>query len=210
MINGVDLHRFDPAGDPQARASIRQRLHIAPDETIALLIAQDFARKGLATAIAATVRLSSNGSGDRFALVVVGKENPAKYRAMAARLQLGDRVIFAGPTDRPADFYRAADFFLLPTHHDPCSLVVLEALAMGLPVISTVQNGACQVMENGRHGFVLQDPGDVESLAGAIRQMLEGPRRRAMQAACLQLRPSLSVENHLHTLEEMYHALATA
>ncbi len=101
------------------------------------MIAQDFARKGLRETLVAMRRLDDA----QLNLVVVGKENPARYRKLANTLGLHDRVVFAGATKDPYAYYKAADFFVLPTRHDPCSLVVLEALAMGLPVISTVKNG---------------------------------------------------------------------
>jgi UDP-glucose:(heptosyl)LPS alpha-1,3-glucosyltransferase len=119
-------------------------------------------------------------------------------------LGLARRVVFAGTTDSPADFYVAADFFVLPTSHDSCSLVVLEALAMGLPVISTIFNGACEIMTDGREGFVLKDPKDVSPLAEAIEQMLLPIPRESMRQAALALRPRLSFDAHLIRLEEIY------
>jgi UDP-glucose:(heptosyl)LPS alpha-1,3-glucosyltransferase len=113
-------------------------------------------------------------------------------------------MIFAGAVEEPYTVYRAADFFVLPTRHDPCSLVVLEALAMGLPVISTVFNGASEVMVPGEHGFVLKDPADVDALAAAMRRMLDPENRRAMSNACLHLRPALSYEHHLDQLLALY------
>ena len=97
-----------------------------------------------------------------------------------------------------------ADFFVLPTKHDPCSLVVLEALAMGLPVVSTVYNGATEIMTDGVHGYVLPDPSDVDALAGAMRKMLDPDRRAQMSRACLELRPQLSYDTHLDRLLGIY------
>jgi len=115
-------------------------------------------------------------------------------------------VVFAGKTDDPVSFYRAADFFLLPTRHDPCSLVVLEALAMGLPVISTVFNGACEIMTSGQHGFVLPDPSDIDAIAEAMRNLLDPQARATMSDACLMLRPRLAYEHHLDELLKIYTA----
>jgi len=73
------------------------------------------------------------------------------------------------PADRdPYAFYRAADFFVLPTRHDPCSSSWLEALAMGLPVISTIFNGACEIMIDGVHGFVLKTHSTLQHCANVI------------------------------------------
>ncbi len=93
---------------------------------------------------------------------------------------------------------------MLPTRHDSCSLVVLEALAMGLPVISTVFNGACEIMTDGTHGYVLANPADVRALTEAMRQFLDPAKRQAMHEACLALRPSLSFDAHMDRLEEIY------
>jgi UDP-glucose:(heptosyl)LPS alpha-1,3-glucosyltransferase len=112
--------------------------------------------------------------------------------------------VFAGATADAYAFYRAADFFVLPTRHDPCSLVVLEALAMGLPVISTKQNGASEIMTPGFHGFVLDSADDHPALVAAVRALLDPATRARMRAACLALRPRLAYEHHLDTLLSIY------
>ena len=200
LFNAVDLAKFDPASRPGAGDEVRRRFHIEPDKIVALIIAQDFARKGLRQAIVATAKVSD----PRLVLVVVGKQDPATYRRLAEEHGIADRVIFAGSTDDPYSFYRAADFFVLPTRHDPCSLVVLEALAMGLPVISTAFNGACEIMADAQHGYVLKDPADTDALASAMRQVLDPTHRQSMAAACLSLRSALSYDHHLDQLLRIY------
>jgi UDP-glucose:(heptosyl)LPS alpha-1,3-glucosyltransferase len=170
---------------------------------LALMIAQDFQRKGLREAIAALAAVQCE-EGLRPRLLVVGKQDARAYRRLAQSLNVADRVIFAGPTEDSAGFYQGADFFVLPTHHDPCSLVVLEALAMGLPVISTRRNGACEVMADGRHGFVLPDPADIPALAGAMRRMLDPQLRQSMAQACLELRSRLCSDFHVEQLLGLY------
>jgi UDP-glucose:(heptosyl)LPS alpha-1,3-glucosyltransferase len=196
LFNAVDLVKFEPAGT----RDVRRRFGLPDDAVIALMIAQDFARKGLREAILALARIADA----RLRLLVVGKQDPAAYAEMARKAGVNDRVVFASVTDRPADFYRAADCFVLPTRHDPCSLVVLEALAMGVPVISTVFNGACEIMTDGVHGFVLRDPTDIDALAAAMRQMLDSDRRATMRAACVALRDRLSFDAHVERLCNVY------
>lgn len=198
LFNAVDLERFCP--DSAAAPRDRAALGIPPDQTVALMIAQDFARKGLRQAILALKQLH----GSQPLLLVVGKDRAAPYRRLARSAGVAEHVRFIGPVSDPRPYYRAADFFVLPTSHDPCSLAVLEALAMGLPVISTVFNGACQIMENGRHGFVLPDAGDTEMLAKAMHTMLDPRVRRPMSQACLALRPQLSFQKHVDNLLAIY------
>jgi UDP-glucose:(heptosyl)LPS alpha-1,3-glucosyltransferase len=202
LFNAVDLAKFDPGARPAARDELRQRHGFAPGDMVALIIAQDFERKGLGETIRALAKVSAELASLR--LLVVGKQDPARYRSLAESLGVSDRVTFAGPTRDVYACYRAADFFVLPTRHDPCSLVVLEALAMGLPVISTVCNGACEIMESGRHGVVLPDPGDVDALVVAIRQLSDPSTRRAMSEACFALRPKLAYGHHVEELLRIY------
>ena len=179
---------------------------IASDRIVALMIAQDFHRKGLAEAIG---RSPASVKDPRLILLVVGKQDPASFRKLAEQTNVADRVIFAGTTPDPYAFYKATNFFVLPTRHDPCSLVVLEALAMGLPVISSIFNGACEIMERGKHGFVLPDPADISALADAYRQLLDDPTRLSMAENCLALRPRLAYERHIDDLLEIYGQIAT-
>jgi UDP-glucose:(heptosyl)LPS alpha-1,3-glucosyltransferase len=203
LFNAVDLQRFDPAREANAGVALRERLGISQSRTVVLMIAQDYARKGLRQAIEALAAVNDPW----IVLVVVGKEEPGGYRELAKKLGVNERVIFAGTTTDTYPFYRAADFFVLPTRHDPCSLVVLEALAMGVPVISTIFNGACEIMTEGLHGFVLRDPADVNALAEAMRRLSGAGFRDGVSRACLELRPKLSMEVHLDQLQSIYREL---
>ncbi len=200
LFNGIDLDRFDPSRNQQARKTIRDRLNIGTDAVVGLMLAQDFERKGLRQAIEALARVEDS----KLLLIVGGKPDPSVYQKSARSLGVAHRMRFVGSVAQPADFYQAADFFLLPTFFDPCSLVVLEALAMGLPVISTMQNGACEIMIDGVHGRVLTDPGDIAALANSIAEMLDPARRKNMASACLGIRPMLSQDAHVSLVEAIY------
>ena len=200
LFNAVDPDRFDPEARPQAGQDVRRQFGIGDDKVVALIVAQDFKRKGLRPAIEAVAQARD----DRLVLLVVGKPDPRPYKQLAERLGVSRRVVFAGPTADTYGFYLAGDFFVLPTYHDPCSLVVLEALGMGLPTITTVQNGACEVIEEGSHGYVLNDPSDAPGIARAMQRLLDDDARRAARTACLALRPRLSYQRHLDQLEGLY------
>jgi UDP-glucose:(heptosyl)LPS alpha-1,3-glucosyltransferase len=184
LFNAIDLQRFQPAPPP------------GHDYVNGLFIGQDFERKGLMEALVAASMLKE----PRLKVTVVGK----RRLGFRPPPDAAGQVSFAGEVGDPRPFYADADFFVLPTKHDPCSLVVLEALAMGLPVISTVFNGATEIMTDGVHGYVLKDPTDVNALADAMRKLLDPDRRRAMSEACLELRPQLSYEHHLDQLMNIY------
>jgi UDP-glucose:(heptosyl)LPS alpha-1,3-glucosyltransferase len=202
LFNAVDLARFDPTQG--RRDEDRQRLSLPDDRIVALMVAQDFQRKGVHLAIEAL----KQAADPKLLLLVLGRDKPDPYKHLARLHGVAEQVRFAGAVDDPRQYYRAADFFLLPTRHDPCSLATLEALAMGLPVISTVFNGACQTMTDGEHGFVLSDPNDTAALAGAMRKLLDSQKRQAMSHACLALRPQLSYDVHLDRLLQIYASVA--
>jgi UDP-glucose:(heptosyl)LPS alpha-1,3-glucosyltransferase len=198
LHNGIDLRRFDPQA--QRNGEIRRQLGIGENKVVALFVAQDFQRKGLREAIAAVGRIRDS----RLVLMVVGRDNPAPYRSLVRDAKANDRVFFAGPVRDTSACYREADFFLLPTRHDPCSLVVLEALAMGLPVISTTSNGSTELMTHEKHGYVLRDPKDIAALTEAMQKMLDDAQRTAMSKQCLKLRPRLSHDHHVEELLRIY------
>jgi UDP-glucose:(heptosyl)LPS alpha-1,3-glucosyltransferase len=204
LFNGTDLTAFDPTSHLAGRQFVRKRFKIPQDATVALTIAQHFERKGMAEVISAAANLAKTSPAAAPTILVVGQDDPNRSRDQAKRLGVIDKMIFAGQTDRVADFYAASDFFVLPTRHDSCSLVVLEALSMGLPVISTVFNGACEIMRDGEHGFVLSNPADVGALTTAMGQLMDPAVRQRMHEACLSLRPSLSFDAHMDRLEEIY------
>jgi UDP-glucose:(heptosyl)LPS alpha-1,3-glucosyltransferase len=200
LFNAVDLGRFDPAGQVEVGEALRRRHKIPEEAPLAAMIAQDFERKGLEQ----TLRAVSMRNGEGIRLIVAGRDDPAVYIRLAKQLGIGERVYFVGPVSDPRAIYAAADMLVLPTRHDPCSLVVLEALAMGLPVITTRCNGASEIMEDGVHGFVLDDPEDVPALAEAMGKVGEVERRGRMREACLALRGMLAHERHVGRLIEIY------
>jgi UDP-glucose:(heptosyl)LPS alpha-1,3-glucosyltransferase len=203
LFNAVNLDRFDPAKHLELRDSTRHQFGFSSDDVVGLFLGHDFERKGLREAILALQRSSSSGE-ERLRLLVVGRPRGAEFQALAQDERIRDRIVFAGHVDDSRPVYHAADFLVLPTKHDPCSLVVLEGLAMGVPVISTVFNGACEIMTSGTHGFVLDNPTDVASLASAMEAMTDDSRRRGMAAAALALRPALAYQRHLDTLLSIY------
>ncbi len=179
-------------------------MKLPQDATIALMIANDYARKGLAEAIRAMPLVND----PNLALIVVGRQDATVFQREAIKRRV--RIHFLKAVSDPRPLYEASDFFLLPTKHDPCSLVVLESLAMGLPVISTKFNGATEIMADGVQGRVIANPRDLPQLAAAIRDLLDPQRRAAMAQASLDLRPQLSFDHHLDQLIEIYQQFQSA
>jgi len=203
LMNGIDLARFDPASLPQkSRTAVREEWHLAPNQPVALFVGNNWKLKGLPEALAALAACDNK----KLALMVVGKGNPQPFRKQAAALGVAERLLFIGNGQGVADprpLYAAADFLFLPTRKDTCSLVALEALAMGLPVITTRQNGASEALTDGVHGYVL-DRGNTPALAAALNALCDPARRHEMSQAALTLRSALSFEHHVSRIESVY------
>jgi UDP-glucose:(heptosyl)LPS alpha-1,3-glucosyltransferase len=171
--NGVDLERFSPAR--RTIAGARLRAELAPgDEPVWLLAGSGFRRKGLDTALEA-LALASEGR-----LWVAGRDDPEPWRRRAETLGVGARVRFLGARDDLEDVYAAADALLLPTRYDAFANVCLEALASGLPVVTSGANGAADTV--GEAGLVVADPQDAAGFAKAL-DALRDPAARAVAAA---------------------------
>jgi UDP-glucose:(heptosyl)LPS alpha-1,3-glucosyltransferase len=183
IYNGVDLEAFHPRLREAHRRATRARLGVAESALVHLCVGSGYERKGVFPLLAAFA-----SARDRDAhLVVVGRDK-AESRAvrLARSLGIADRVHFAGAQKDVAPWYGAADSFVLPTLYDPFPNAALEAMACGLPVVTTTQCGAAELIDAGVEGYVVE-PGAVAPLTEALdridppgaRRMGEHARRRA-------------------------------
>ena len=113
----------------------------------------------------------------------MGNPRTRPYERLARRLGIESRVRFVGPCREVRNCYFASDFLVHPTFYDPCSLVVLEALACGLPVITTRYNGASELLNPPREGYVIPNPHFHAQLADCMKQFLEPAHRLACAEA---------------------------
>src|SRR5262249_9132616 len=143
-----------------------------------VFVAMNYRLKGLEPLLHA-VRLLPGDSP--FRLLIAGSPRTDSFERLARRLNVSDRVRFLGYCSDTRNCYFAADFLVHPTFYDPFSLVVLEALACGLPVVTSRYNGASELLNPPREGYVIDDPHDYERLAWCLAQLLD-PDRRAQCA----------------------------
>jgi UDP-glucose:(heptosyl)LPS alpha-1,3-glucosyltransferase len=170
IYNGVDAGRFHPEAAGTDRATIRERHGIDPGGFCVLFVGHNFRLKGLGHLIPAVA-----GLDDRtVSVLVVGRGRDGPYRKLADSCGLtATRLRFAGATETPERYYRAADVLAHPTYYDPCSSVCLEALASGLPVITTRMNGVNELIGLEGGGRVIERPGDVDALRATIQEIRE-------------------------------------
>ncbi|HEV8554301.1 MAG TPA: glycosyltransferase family 4 protein [Casimicrobiaceae bacterium] len=201
IYNAVDPREFGPQVRA-ARASVRASLGFTDDHVVFLLVGSGYARKGVPTAVRALARLPAHAR-----LVIVGRDKAlAFYRGLARRSGVGDRVVFAGPQRDPGPFYGAADAFVLPTVYDPLSNAVLEALACGLPVVTSRRCGAGELVVAGGAGWVC-DAIDDAAFGDHMRRLLDpGERERIARLAAASV-AALTPDAMSRNLLELYQSL---
>jgi UDP-glucose:(heptosyl)LPS alpha-1,3-glucosyltransferase len=195
VYNGVPLELF--RGQEQ-RAQVRADIGLENDEIAVLFAGSGWERKGLRYALAAIESL-----GGKLRLLVAGRGEARKVRASQAR--------FLGVVRDMPSLYRAADIFLLPTIYDPFSNACLEALAAGLPVITTKANGFSEIMESGRHGTIVDDPRNVGAISAALEFWSDPSRRVQARPDILALAAQFDISRNVaETLRILSQTAASA
>ncbi len=160
--NGVDVTRMR-SGD---RAGTRTRLGVGDEEFLLLFAGSGWERKGLGYVLAALRKLRD----PRVKLLVAGKGRRSWFTPANA--------IFAGPMADVENAYAAADLLVFPPIYEPSANVCFEALAAGLPVVTSACNGAAEILDEGVNGTVLAEPSDVDAIVNAIRYWQARPHLR--------------------------------
>ena len=184
VYNAVDSTQFHP-GLAADRDAVRDLHRIPRDATVFLLVGSGYERKGVAAALAALAQLPAPAH-----LIVVGRERRmAKFARIARALGLAGRVTIAGPQSDPKPYFGAADAFVLPTLYDPFPNAALEAMACGMPIVTSTKSGAAEIALEHDAGLVC-DARDVDALArahahaaGSFRAHAHGAQRAQRDAA---------------------------
>jgi UDP-glucose:(heptosyl)LPS alpha-1,3-glucosyltransferase len=178
IYSGVDGERFSPSLRAAERAAFRAQHAIAPDALVYLLVGSGFERKGLGFFLHALARLPPRCVG-----LVVGKDkHQARFERLAARLGIEQRLRFTGGVEDTRPAYGAADVFVLPTLYDPFPNAALEAMACGLPLITSLKSGAAELIEDGVNGWCC-DAQNVAQLAQHMAALQDDARRLAIGKA---------------------------
>ena len=202
LYNGMDCEFFHPRNVEAHRKEVRKELGLAEGDLVFLLIGNDYIRKNVATALKAFARLSPSS---HVKLLITGRDkNQGDYETLAKGLGIASQVLFAGSRRDIHRIHSASDVFLLPTHYDVFGMVVLEAMATGIPVLVSQTAGAAEIFEEKKEGMILQDPASEEELAGKIEVFLDSPTRRDMGDRARVRALDFSWEVHFDKLMKIY------
>ena len=195
--NGVPVSEFRRAA--AEREQSRAAFALAADEIAVLFAGSGWERKGLRFAIKAIEACPDS----KLRLFVAGRGNRGRYKSSRAQ--------FLGAVVDLPRVYAAADIFILPTVYDPFSNACLEALACGLPVITTHDNGFSEIIEDGTHGSVVDCANDIVGLREAIRFWSDAARRAKVRSTNMQRAAQFDIsKNVARTLEILVQAASSA
>ncbi len=200
--NGVDIERFHPR-NRKYRDEIRRRFNIG-EEFVILFVSNNFRMKGLRYLIMAISKIKLEGE-HFFKLLVLGRDRKDPYLRLAKRMGVLQELIFAGSTDMPEKYYGASDILVHPTFYDACSRTVLEAMASGLPVITTYSNGASGILTDGEEGIVIKDPRDIEVLSKSILFFFDKERRAKASVLARQCVEKYSFDRNMEKMKEIFY-----
>ncbi|RJR22734.1 MAG: glycosyltransferase family 1 protein [Nitrospiraceae bacterium] len=210
IYNGVDLAKFHPSNREKYRSEIRKKYGVKDTDFVVLFMGSGFERKGVRYLIQAVESLA-----EPVTVMIVGKGNARKIGSAEARKHGSkgrksplQNIIFCGPQKDNYKYYAAADVFVFPTMYEPFGNVHLEALASGLPVITTKNSGAAEIIKDGMQGFVIKEPEDIRAIAEKIGLLINNRELLSvMSNNARSLAEEFTFEKHIGRIKELYNKI---
>lgn len=200
VYNGVDLQRFHP--ENKNRVTIRKKLGVPEKSTLILFVGSGFERKGLKYLLQATQFLQS----EDWRLLIMGKGKWNRYLPFAPE-NLRDRIIYKEPVPEIEEYYSAADIFALPSIYEPFGNANLEALATGLPVITSRHCGAANIIQHKLNGLIVENPESPKEIADNINILFDPGLRQPMSKNARVLAEKFSLETNTQEMLKTYQEL---
>ncbi len=188
IYHGVNLEEFNPAKSRLYRKAVRDEFRVSEDDLMLLFVGKEFKRKGLHYIFQSLSSLRD----DRIKLVVVGEGEIESFKKIAVGLGIDRNVFFVGHSSDVVKYYVSSDVFVFPSTFDAFGMVVLEAMACGLPVIVSPTVGASELVEDMKEGILLNNYNDIERLVESIKLLLNNHALRKE----LSVNAGLKAEKH--------------
>jgi len=199
IYNGIDTVKFNPEVKEKYRAVVREKHAIQNKELSLFFVSNDFKLKRLQLILNAMLLLGKRN----IKLMVAGNDNKKPYLKWAATNGLENQLIFLGHQKDIEKYYAASDVFVLPTRYDACANVCIESMACGVPVITTKTNGACELIENGHNGYILETQ-NAEELASRIESLEVSSERSRMGQNGASIASRFTMGKHLSEVLNLY------
>jgi len=178
---GVSIERFSRLNARSCRERIRARHGLSASDVVICFVGMNFEIKRLDLTLQGIAGMKRDGFFPPLPrLLIVGKGDSGPYLKMAEALGISDQVVFAGVTDEVEAYYLASDLFVMPSRMDTFGLVVLEAMAAGLPVVISSKVGAADLVTHGDSGFILPENPTEKDMTASLIRLMNPELRRSM------------------------------
>ncbi|MBF0476397.1 MAG: glycosyltransferase family 4 protein [Deltaproteobacteria bacterium] len=188
------------------RDALLNEYNLSDDHLLLLFVGSGFNRKGVDFIIKAMPRLIIRGI--KPALFVVGRGSPRPYRHLVSSLGLLNKVFFTGPVTEPFSRFFGCDIFVFPSIYEPFGIACLEAMAHGLPVITSRISGVSEVVEPGVNGLVVSDPTNPDQIADQIESLADETTRRNMGRAAIARVAGLTIQENVAKIMSVINEVA--
>lgn len=193
IYTGVDTEKFNPL----------YISNLKKDEFSILFAGSGFKRKGLELLIKALAKTGHT----YFRLLVAGKGDSGYYNKLARSLGISGKIKFLGIVKEMDMLYASADLVVLPTLYEPFSNVCLEAMACGIPALTTRVNGVSEILEGNLKELIIEDPFDTDEISNKLKVFSSKDKREAFSPAVRQLAEKLSLPNHIDEVIKLYESV---
>lgn len=206
--NGVDLEEFNVRNRAAYREETRRELQLNEHDILMLFVAHNFRLKGLLPLILALAYLKRVNPEIPFKLAILGEERIKRkalwFEKFARKTRVKEYITFIGAKEHTPPYYAAADICVHPSFYDPSALVVMEAMASGLPVITTTYCGTSEIIEDGKEGYVVGNPNNISELADRILRLKDDDRRNFMGGQARRRAEEFSYARNMREILEIY------
>jgi len=200
---GIEIKKFSCSDTRVYREKIRKQYNLSLNDDILLFVGMNFEVKRLDLVLKAMANLSSNIISS-LKLLVVGKGNVKYYLKMAKDLGISENVIFTGVISNINEYYFASDIFILPSQFDTFGLVVLEAMASGLPVIISQMVGAKDIIQSEINGIILPDNPTPINIADVLKSLMNHNYRKSLSQKAKKTAQKYSWDNYVNKMITIY------
>jgi UDP-glucose:(heptosyl)LPS alpha-1,3-glucosyltransferase len=182
----ISLDRFRSLDRSECRRSIRRHYQLQETDVVLLFVGMNFETKGLKRVLEGLSAFTDRGrTHPELKLLVVGKGDVRRYRQAAGELGVARRTVFTGPVLPVEPIFMASDISVLLSHLEPFGIVVLEAMAAGLPVLVSETVGAAEILTHGKEGFILSAENLTEEMCDALAALMAPTVRKKMAGHAL-------------------------
>jgi glycosyltransferase involved in cell wall biosynthesis len=201
VYHGVNVERFRPRVRCELRSAARAELGFGESDAVVLIVGNDWKKKGLPALIEAVSRCANPA----LRILAAGNDDPRACIELAKQHNLSGRLVFKPVRPDVEFYYAAADIYAGPSLEDAFALPPLEAMACGLPVITSRNAGVSELIEHEVDGFVLEDPSDAATLSDLLARLVAGGNfRRRIGEAAVVTASKYTWKNNVSRLNEIF------